>query len=147
MSMQPELQPQPHELFHGLFVVSVVFYMMQTNGTTGQNALVARAGVSGLMNCKMALHAARDTWDASPWITQLFDKVLCLGLPAAASAAGGGSEERGDGDGVNAMEGGGGDGIMGFNDLSASFDLDGLGMMAGYYGVTWPNHPFLGQFV
>jgi hypothetical protein len=127
--------------------------MMQTNSTTGQNALVTRAGVSGLMNCKMALHAARDTWDASPWITQLFDKVLCLGLPAAASAAGGGSEERGDGDGENdgvgAMEGGGGggDGLMGFNDLSASFDLDGLGMMAGYYGATWPNHPFLGQFV
>ncbi|CAN9464385.1 unnamed protein product [Alternaria alternata] len=154
--MTDDGQLPPHELFHGLFVASVVFYMMQTNGTTGQNALVARAGVSGLMNCKMALHAARDTWDASPWITQLFDKVLCLELPATASAAdsraaggGGGSEERGDGDGdgVNAMEGGGGDGIMGFNDLSASFDLDGLGMMAGYYGATWPNHPFLGQFV
>jgi hypothetical protein len=156
--MTDDGQLPPHELFHGLFVASVVFYMMQTNGTTGQNALVARAGVSGLMNCKMALHAARDTWDASPWITQLFDKVLCLGLPAAASAAdrraaggggGGGSDERGngDGDGVNAMEGGGGDGIMGFNDLSASFDLDGLGMMAGYYGAAWPNHPFLGQFV
>ncbi|KAF7675984.1 hypothetical protein GT037_005489 [Alternaria burnsii] len=158
--MTDDGQLPPHELFHGLFVASVVFYMMQTNGTTtGQKALVARAGVSGLMNCKMALHAARDTWDASPWITQLFDKVLCLGLPAAASAAdsraagggGGGSEERGDGDGENdgvgAMEGGGGDGTMGFNDLSASFDLDGFGMMAGYYGATWPNHPFLGQFV
>jgi hypothetical protein len=155
--MTDDGQLPPHELFHGLFVASVVFYMMQTNGTTGQNALVARAGVSGLMNCKMALHAARDTWDASPWITQLFDKVLCLGLPAAAStadsrAAGGGSSEgRGDGagqnDGVGAMEGGGSDGIMGFNDLSASFDLDGLGMMAGYYGAPWPSHPFLGQFV
>ncbi|CAI9627876.1 unnamed protein product [Alternaria burnsii] len=158
--MTDDGQLPPHELFHGLFVASVVFYMMQTNGTTtGQKALVARAGVSGLMNCKMALHAARDTWDASPWITQLFDKVLCLGLPAAAPAAdsraagggGGGSEERGDvdgeNDGVGAMEGGGGDGIMGFNDLSASFDLDGLGMMTGYYAATWPNHPFLGQFV
>ncbi|KAH6842111.1 hypothetical protein B0T12DRAFT_313914, partial [Alternaria alternata] len=71
--MTDDGQLPPHELFHGLFVASVVFYMMQTNGTTGQNALVARAGVSGLMNCKMALHAARDTWDASPWITQLFD--------------------------------------------------------------------------
>ena len=68
---------------------------------------------------------------------------------AGGGGGGGGSDERGngDGDGVNAMEGGGGDGIMGFNDLSASFDLDGLGMMAGYYGAAWPNHPFLGQFV
>ncbi|KAF2008565.1 hypothetical protein BU24DRAFT_93162 [Aaosphaeria arxii CBS 175.79] len=64
----------PHELFHGLFIASVVFYMQ----TKSDNRSTARLGMSGLTNCKMALHATRETWDASPWISQLFDKILCI---------------------------------------------------------------------
>jgi hypothetical protein len=117
----------PHELFHGLFVASVVFYM-QTNS---HNAIVARSGMSGLTNCKMALHAARDTWDASPWIAQLFDKVLLLSLPSPRPAA----EELVDSMGIT--EAG-----TGSNGMPA-FDLDGLSLPG--YG-TWPSHLFLGNF-
>jgi hypothetical protein len=116
----------PHELFHGLFVASVVFYM-QTNS---HSAIAARSGMSGLINCKMALHAARDTWDASPWISQLFDKVLCLSLASPTP----GAEERVHGIDTEAD--------TSSNDIGA-FDLDGFSLPG--YG-TWPSHLSLSNF-
>ncbi|KAH6867521.1 fungal-specific transcription factor domain-containing protein [Thelonectria olida] len=62
----------PHELFHGVFVAAVVFYMQTKNA----NQMVAQLGMSGLTNCKMVFQASRETWDPSPWFTQLFDKGL-----------------------------------------------------------------------
>lgn len=62
----------PHELFHGVFVAAVVFYMQTRNS----NQLVAQLGMAGLTNCKMVFQASRDSWDPSPWFTQLFDKGL-----------------------------------------------------------------------
>jgi hypothetical protein len=116
----------PHELFHGLFVAAVVFYM-QTNS---HNSMAARAGMSGLTNCKMALHAVRDTWDASPWISQLFDKALCLSLAPHISATGGDV-------GSNSTEA-----ETGPNDMAA-FDLDGY-FIPSYGG--WAGHLSLGNF-
>ncbi|KAK7178627.1 hypothetical protein PSPO01_15321 [Paraphaeosphaeria sporulosa] len=116
----------PHELFHGLFIAAVVFYMQ----TKSHNAMAARSGMSGLTNCKMALHAVRDTWDASPWISQLFDKALCLSLaphrPAARAHVGSISTEA----------------EMGFDDMAA-FDLDGYSIPS--YG-GWAGHLLLGNF-
>lgn len=62
----------PHELFHGVFVAAVVFYMQTKNS----NRLAAQLGTAGLTNCKMVFQASRDSWDPSPWFTQLFDKGL-----------------------------------------------------------------------
>ncbi|KAJ3535074.1 hypothetical protein NM208_g7282 [Fusarium decemcellulare] len=62
----------PHELFHGVFVAAVVFYMQTKNA----NQMIAQLGMSGLTNCKMVFQASRETWDPSPWFTQLFDKGL-----------------------------------------------------------------------
>lgn len=62
----------PHELFHGLSIACVVFFVQARSS----GALTASLGRSGLTNCKMALHAHRDTWDASSWITHIFDKAL-----------------------------------------------------------------------
>lgn len=62
----------PHELFHGVFLAAAVFYM-QTKNT---NQMAAQLGMSGLTNCKMVFQASRDSWDPSPWFTQLFDRGL-----------------------------------------------------------------------
>ncbi|KAJ8115998.1 hypothetical protein OPT61_g2489 [Boeremia exigua] len=62
----------PHELFHGLFMACVVFFVQSRSG----NPMTASLGRSTLTNCRLALYVHRDTWDASSWITQLFDKVL-----------------------------------------------------------------------
>ncbi|KAF4987175.1 hypothetical protein FDECE_15556 [Fusarium decemcellulare] len=62
----------PHELFHGVFVAAVVFYMQTKNS----NQIIAQLGMSGLTNCKMVFQASRETWDPSPWFTQLFDRGL-----------------------------------------------------------------------
>lgn len=66
-----ELVP-PHELFHGLFMACVVFFVQSRSS----NPMTASLGRSALTNCKMALHVHRETWDASSWVTQLFDKAL-----------------------------------------------------------------------
>ena len=66
-----ELVP-PHEMFHGLFMACVVFFVQSRSN----NLMVASLGRSGLTNCRMVLHVHRETWDASLWITQLFDKAL-----------------------------------------------------------------------
>lgn len=66
-----ELVP-PHELFHGLFMACVVFFVQSRSS----DPMTASLGRSALTNCKMALHVHRETWDASVWITQLFDKAL-----------------------------------------------------------------------
>jgi hypothetical protein len=62
----------PHELFHGLFMACVVFFVQTRSG----NSMTASLGRSGLTNCKMVLYAHRNTWDASSWIIQLFDKAV-----------------------------------------------------------------------
>jgi len=116
----------PHELFHGLFVAAVVFYM-QTNS---HNPMAARSGMSGLTNCKMALHAVRDTWDASPWISQLFDKALCLSFAQHRSAAG---------ECVDSINS---EAETGSNDMAA-FDLDAYSL-PDYGG--WAGHLSLGNF-
>ncbi|KAF6813376.1 hypothetical protein CPLU01_14665 [Colletotrichum plurivorum] len=67
-----ELHLAPHELFHGVFVAAVVFYMQ----TKSNVQLLAQLAMSGLTNCKMVFQASRETWDPSPWFAQLFDKSL-----------------------------------------------------------------------
>ncbi|KAH7177040.1 fungal-specific transcription factor domain-containing protein [Dactylonectria macrodidyma] len=67
-----EILLAPHELFHGVFVAAVVCYMQ----TKSSNPMIAQLGISGLTNCKMVFQASRETWDPSPWFTQLFDKSL-----------------------------------------------------------------------
>ncbi|SCO91240.1 uncharacterized protein FRV6_15368 [Fusarium oxysporum] len=62
----------PHEIFHGVFVAAVVF----TIQTKSPNPIIAQLGVPGLTNCRMVFQASRETWDPSPWFTQLFDKGL-----------------------------------------------------------------------
>lgn len=64
-----EILQAPHELFHGVFVAAVVFYIQAKSS----NPTTAQLGISGLTNCKMVLQAIRDTWDPSPWFAQLFD--------------------------------------------------------------------------
>ncbi|KAF2626049.1 hypothetical protein BU25DRAFT_300616, partial [Macroventuria anomochaeta] len=63
-----ELFP-PHELFHGLFIACVVFFVQSRS----RSSMTASLGKSALTSCKMALHIHRETWDASSWITQIFD--------------------------------------------------------------------------
>lgn len=62
----------PHELFHGIFLAAVVFYTQTKN----PQPIVSQLGTAGLTNCVMALHESREFWDPSPWITQLFDKLM-----------------------------------------------------------------------
>lgn len=80
----------PHELLHGIFVAAVVFYI-QTKST---NTTTSQLGMAGLTNCKLVLHGSRETWDPSPWVTQLLDKLLgahqAAPRRAAAAANGGG---------------------------------------------------------
>ncbi|KNG45729.1 transcriptional regulatory protein amdr [Stemphylium lycopersici] len=116
----------PHELFHGLFIASVVFYMQ----TKSRDPMTARLGLSGLTNCKMALYATRETWDASPWISQLFDKVLRIPNDDSRPPA-----EENDNNNM------GQEVPIGPLDIS-SFDLNGFSM-PGYDG--WSNHLFLGN--
>lgn len=109
----------PHELFHGLFMACVVFFVQSRSST----AMTANLGRSALTNCKMALHVHRETWDASSWISQLFDKALARPV------------ERPDRP-LNATLA-----PQPFNDLGV-LDTSGL-FLDGMEG--WPNHLFLGD--
>lgn len=115
-----ELVP-PHELFHGLFMACVVFFVQSRSS----NSMTATLGRSALTNCKMALHVHRATWDASSWVTQLFEKALArpvahsnppIGIITASQAAN-------------------------INNLDV-LDTSGL-YLDGMEG--WPNHLFLGD--
>ncbi|KAM0546975.1 hypothetical protein ACHAPJ_010637 [Fusarium lateritium] len=68
----------PHEIFHGVFVAAVVFYIQ----TKSSNPMISQLGVPGLTNCRMVFQASRETWDPSPWFTQLFDKGLFAPNPS-----------------------------------------------------------------
>ncbi|KAL2864265.1 Zn(II)2Cys6 transcription factor [Aspergillus lucknowensis] len=59
----------PHEFFHGIFLAQAVFYTKLRSS----HKLVAQLGRSALTNCQMVLHEARECWDPSPWIMQLFN--------------------------------------------------------------------------
>lgn len=115
-----ELVP-PHELFHGLFMACVVFFVQSRSS----NPMTASLGRSALTNCKMALHVHRETWDASSWVTQLFDKALAhpvASRDALVSDATANEEAN-------------------FNNLDI-LDTSGL-YLDGMEG--WPNHLFLGD--
>lgn len=122
----PEGLLPPHELFHGLFIASVVFYMQ----TKSRSPTTAHLGMSGLTNCKMALHATRDTWDASPWISRLFDKVLCISVNNRQQT----TEEQ-----LSSLNT---DADLSLNNLSA-FDLNSFSMPNE---EGWPSQVFLGNF-
>ncbi|KAJ4988908.1 cutinase transcription factor 1 alpha [Stagonosporopsis vannaccii] len=114
-----ELVP-PHELFHGLFMACVVFFVQSRSS----NTMTASLGRSALTNCKMVLHVHRETWDASSWITQLFDKALShpVGRPHIPLNDALDSQPS-----INNLD------IL---DTSGMF-LDGM--------EGWPNHLFLGD--
>ncbi|KAH6619910.1 fungal-specific transcription factor domain-containing protein [Boeremia exigua] len=115
-----ELVP-PHELFHGLFMACVVFFVQSRSS----DSMTASLGRFALTNCKMALHAHRETWDASSWITQLFDKALAhpvRRLDAAHSDPTPNAQTT-------------------FNNLDV-LETSGL-FLDGMEG--WPNHLFLGD--
>ena len=93
--------------------------------------MTASLGRSGLTNCKMALHAHRETWDASAWITQIFDQVLSR--PARDTTTIGNNDALPDDPTLNAH--------AGFNSLDI-LDTSSL-FLDGFEG--WPNHLFLGD--
>lgn len=115
-----ELVP-PHELFHGLFMACVVFFVQSRSS----DSMTASLGRSALTNCKMALHVHRETWDASSWITQLFDKALAHPVAMRSPPASGTTVEQ----------------TGHFNNLDI-LDTSGL-YLSGMEG--WPNHLFLGD--
>ena len=85
--------------------------------------MTASLGRSALTNCKMALHVHRETWDASTWITQLFDKALSHSVAR--------SDEL-----PNAARNSQSHHNLDILDTSGLF-LDGM--------EGWPNHLFLGD--
>lgn len=114
----------PHELFHGIFLAAVVFYT-QTKNT---QSVVAQLGRAGLTNCQMVLHDSRDVWDPSPWITQLFDKLL--GTPSRECSP------RAEEDHVlSSMQ-------ISMDNSSGAFVGDGM-FSAGF--DLWQSHPVLGN--
>ncbi|KAF9699239.1 hypothetical protein EKO04_002713 [Ascochyta lentis] len=117
----------PHELFHGLFIACVVFFVQ----TRSSSLLTASLGRSGLTNCKMALHAHRNTWDASSWITQIFEKALARPVREVTLATR--ADAPPDDLTLNPHSG--------FNNFditeSSGFFFDGF--------EGWPNHLFLGD--
>ena len=114
----------PHELLHGIFTAAVVFYMQKRSC----NPLAAQLGMSGLTNCQMVLHETWETWDPSPWITQLFDKVLCSPSMGHASTV----EEGGEAQNVS-------DYVAGAGSFQGAGDL----LDQGY--DMWHVHPVLGS--
>ncbi|KAF3032454.1 hypothetical protein E8E12_001470 [Didymella heteroderae] len=115
-----ELVP-PHELFHGLFMACVVFFVQSRSNTP----ITASLGRSALTNCKMALHVHRETWDASSWVTQLFDKALARPVASTNSHISGTTVNQ----------------AANFSNLDI-LDTSGL-YLDGMEG--WPNHLFLGD--
>lgn len=115
-----ELVP-PHELFHGLFMACVVFFVQSRSS----NPMIANLGRSALTNCKMALHVHRETWDASSWVTQLFDKALAHPVAMRSPPVSGATVNQ----------------TANFNSLDI-LDTSGL-YLDGMEG--WPNHLFLGD--
>jgi hypothetical protein len=78
--IKSDILSAPHELLHGIFIAAVTFYMQ----TKSPSAMNAQSGRSGLSNCQMVLHESRGSWDPSPWILQLLDKML--GAPHTSQA-------------------------------------------------------------
>lgn len=115
-----ELVP-PHELFHGLFMACVVFFVQSRSS----DPMTASLGRSALTNCKMALHVHRETWDASSWVAQLFDKALAHPVASKDLPASDPTMNQ----------------CTTFNSLDI-LDTSGL-YLDGMEG--WPNHLFLGD--
>lgn len=115
-----ELVP-PHELFHGLFMACVVFFVQSRSS----NPMTATLGRSALTNCKMALHVHRETWDASSWVTQLFDKALARPVANRDLTANGATiNQAPDSNNLDVLD-------------TSGLYLDGM--------EGWPNHLFLGD--
>jgi hypothetical protein len=115
-----ELVP-PHELFHGLFMACVVFFVQSRSS----NPMTATLGRSALTNCKMALHVHRETWDASSWVIQLFDKALARPVASRDSPANGPTiSQAADSNHLDILD-------------TSGLYLDGM--------EGWSNHLFLGD--
>lgn len=78
--LKSDILSAPHELLHGIFIAAVTFYMQ----TKSPSVMNAQSGRSGLSNCQMVLHESRGSWDPSPWILQLLDKMLGASQPSQA---------------------------------------------------------------
>lgn len=76
--IKSDILSAPHELLHGIFIAAVTFYMQ----TKSPSVMNAQSGRSGLSNCQMVLHESRGSWDPSPWILQLLDKMLGASQPS-----------------------------------------------------------------
>lgn len=117
----------PHELFHGLFIACVVFFVQ----TRSKSVLTASLGRLGLTNCKMALYAHRNTWDASSWVTQIFDKALSRPVRGSSPASGAGAASD----------------YTTLDAHNSAIELDATApndlFLDGFEG--WPNHLFLGD--
>lgn len=61
----------PHETFQGIFVAGVASYTQMRSS----QPLIAQLGRSIVTNCQMALHNVCDSWDASPWVMNLFERL------------------------------------------------------------------------
>ena len=113
----------PHEIFHGIFTAAVVFYTQKRSG----NPLAAQLGMAGLTNCQMVMHQSWEHWDSSPWIAQLFDKVLCSPSVERCSAV----DEEGEGQGVTDY-------------MNNSGPFQGTELLDQGYDM-WHVHPVLGS--
>ncbi|KAF4954270.1 hypothetical protein FSARC_12180 [Fusarium sarcochroum] len=116
----------PHEIFHGVFVAAVVFYIQ----TKSSNPMISQLGVPGLTNCRMVFQASRETWDPSPWFTQLFDKGLFAPNPPQLQETSNQTESLGTS--LNDMEN------LGCDDTTLN------GMIPSGFEDMWQNHASLG---
>ncbi|KAK4574445.1 hypothetical protein LTR86_001286 [Recurvomyces mirabilis] len=112
----------PHETYQAVFLAGIVSYVSMRN----PNIAAAQLGRVILDNCNMVLHTVREAWDASPWVTALFDGLMA-GLsndPGLQHVGHGGVYVTGQNPAFS------------FDDIGAS--LSGYGM-----GVSWQSNPML----
>lgn len=139
--IKSNILPAPHELLHGIFVAAVVFYI-QTKST---NTTTSQVGMAGLTNCKMLLYESRETWDPSPWVTQLLDKLLGAHQAAprrAAAAANGGGGGVVSGLGLGGVDSWAYDVQIIMENVMDAYDGNGM-FPAGY--DMWQSPPVLGN--
>ena len=125
--IKSDILSAPHELLHGIFIAAVTFYMQ----TKSPNVMNAQSGRSGLSNCQMVLHESRGSWDPSPWILQLLDKMLGASQPSQAQRL---NEPAMNGatDFITPISGLGAGAFDGSELLPTDFDF-------------WQSHPVLGD--
>lgn len=125
--IKSDILSAPHELLHGIFIAAVTFYMQ----TKSPSVMNAQSGRSGLSNCQMVLHESRGSWDPSPWILQLLDKMLGASQPSQATR----QDElamNGATDSITSISGLGPNAFDGNGLLPTDFDF-------------WQSHPVLGD--